>query len=100
MGPNVEREQDVDMGLVEDLPDMEILVEEHIGIGKVTLGEDRPIPKIQSHDSLLNEIEELKFLLRKSSSLLDQSCQDNESLCVQLQQVRHLNKDRLKYRSD
>lgn len=37
-------------------------------------------PLVRSYDSMLGEIKELKFLLGKYRSLLDQSYKDNESL--------------------
>lgn len=51
------------MGPTDDLIKMEILTMEGIGTSERAPQEDRPLPKIQIHDSLVGEIKDLKFLL-------------------------------------
>lgn len=63
MDLGVEEEQDIGIYLVEDFIKMEVPSKE-VGIGEGDPRKDRLVPKIHSHDLLLGEIKELKFLLR------------------------------------
>lgn len=100
MGPSVEGEKDIKMVHLKDLYEMEVLATKNIDIGEGALGEDKPALEIQSHDSLLGEIEELKFLLRKLISLLDKYNKDNESLHDQIQKLKNSYEDWLRYREE
>jgi len=53
------------MAPTKDFPELEVLAKK-VGTGERALREDRPVPKIHIHDSLLGKIKEIKFLLRKS----------------------------------
>lgn len=61
----MEEGPDVEIDLTKDVLVMETQDEEDVGIGEEALEEEGPAPQVYNYDSLLGEIDELKFLLGK-----------------------------------
>lgn len=73
------------MDPIEDVPMMDRQDKKEVSIDEGALEEEGSFSQVHSYDALLGEI--------------DQSHQDNDSLHSQLQQFKHTNEDRLRYRA-